>query len=328
MALFNIGNIDVNTESKDDIRKVKSYLFQLNDQLRYMFANLDPEDNYTQGAYIRYMKDGERISNLEFSVDGIKTTVSEGNERMSRIEQNANSIVMRVQAGENRMSVIEQNANSITARVQDGASRISQLRIDVDGVNARVSGVDGRVSQLKINIDHILLSYAKKNEIVSSINLSQEGVKIRGNKIALEGTVTANNNLIIHQNGTIECNNGIFRGNITGSNITGNVMIDCGFGFWARDSNNNIGYDVGLGSFSARYQDGHHVFGSHDSQVYMNDIGNIYCNEIYLDDPWMQGWGLIATLKDIYNKISLKGGTGGGSDDGDIPPDGDVINDL
>ena len=34
----------------DDIKKIKSYLLMLNEELRYIFSNLDPEENYSEDA--------------------------------------------------------------------------------------------------------------------------------------------------------------------------------------------------------------------------------------------------------------------------------------
>lgn len=50
------------------------------------------------------------------------------------------------------------------------------------------------------------------NNIISQINLSQEGVSIKADKINLEGTITANNGFIIDEYGNMTANNGTFNG--------------------------------------------------------------------------------------------------------------------
>lgn len=52
------------------------------------------------------------------------------------------------------------------------------------------------------------------NGIITSLNLDNSGVKIRGPKISLEGIITANGNIKIFEDGSIEINEGIFRGKI------------------------------------------------------------------------------------------------------------------
>ena len=55
----------------------------------------------------------------------------------------------------------------------------------------------------------------RKDEVISSINLSPELIKIEAPNIALEGIITANGNVKIDEFGNIEVNNGVFNGNIT-----------------------------------------------------------------------------------------------------------------
>lgn len=71
MATFNLGSgTDLN--SLDDISKVKSYLFQLTEQLRYMFNNLDPQENFSELARLTMVTDGERQASIEASLDAIR----------------------------------------------------------------------------------------------------------------------------------------------------------------------------------------------------------------------------------------------------------------
>lgn len=139
MATFNLGSgTDLN--NLDDISKVKSYLFQLTEQLRYMFNNLDPQDNYSEQARLTLVTDGERQATIEASLNGI------------------------------------------------------------------------------------LLNYVSKEGIVSAINLSDELIQIEASKIKLEGVVTVNGNFKVGLDGSIEANNGKFKGDIEASNITGSVI--------------------------------------------------------------------------------------------------------
>lgn len=253
MATFSVDSINSINENSD-MKKIKSYIFQLNDQLEYMFSNLTPEDNYSSKAFAQYKSDGERITEISASVDGIKLTM-------------------------------------IT-----------------------------------------------KNNIVAAINLSAEGVKIKGNKISLEGTVTANNNFVIHPDGTMEAKAGTFQGSIAASIIKGGIVegtqfkgitaeastfkgntfegntinagtingstfnggiingemeINCGPRFWVREIGDNHGYNVGFGAFEVRY-DGNgngDVLASHDSGIVLShETNNITCNDIYLTDGYMKAW--------------------------------------
>lgn len=70
MAVFSLGSgTDLN--NLDSMDKVKSYLFTLTEQLRYMFNNLDPEENYSEKARLTMVTDGERQATIEASLNGV-----------------------------------------------------------------------------------------------------------------------------------------------------------------------------------------------------------------------------------------------------------------
>lgn len=63
-------------------------------------------------------------------------------------------------------------------------------------------------SSINQTAESIMLEVSQKvgeNEVISSINQSAEEISINANKINLNGVVTANNNFIIKENGTMEC---------------------------------------------------------------------------------------------------------------------------
>ena len=62
---------------KMDQKELTGYLYQLNEQLRYMFDNLTPEDNYSNQALTKYLEDEKRVASLKFDLDGLKVEVSD-----------------------------------------------------------------------------------------------------------------------------------------------------------------------------------------------------------------------------------------------------------
>src|SRR5574344_2897974 len=68
-------------------------------------------------------------------------------------------------------------------------------------------------SQFKINQDEITSKVSKDN-LISEINQTSEQVRITANKISLEGLTTINNNFKILLDGSMEANNGLFKGDI------------------------------------------------------------------------------------------------------------------
>ena len=57
--------------SIDDMQKVRDYLYKLNKNLKYMFNNLTPEDNYSELARLTLVTDGERQASIETALEGI-----------------------------------------------------------------------------------------------------------------------------------------------------------------------------------------------------------------------------------------------------------------
>lgn len=81
-----------------------------------------------------------------------------------------------------------------------------------------------RQASIEVALDGIKLSYVSKDNIISSINLSEEMVAIEASKIKLEGLVTVNGYFKIGLDGSIEATNGAFSGDITASAITGSTF--------------------------------------------------------------------------------------------------------
>ena len=92
--------------------------------------------------------------------------------------------------------------------------------------NARLIYVTNgeRQTAMELSLEGISLSMVDKDNVVSAINLSKEGVKIQGDKITLEGVITANSDFRITLDGSMEARNGTFQGDISASNITGSTV--------------------------------------------------------------------------------------------------------
>lgn len=81
-----------------------------------------------------------------------------------------------------------------------------------------------KMVQFAMDIDGIRMTMVTKDGVVAAINLSEEGVKIQGSKISLEGVVTANNYFKINLDGSMEATNGTFTGSISGTTVTGGTV--------------------------------------------------------------------------------------------------------
>ena len=106
MAVFSTNTIG-NISSADDLRKVKNYLYKLNEDLDYMFKNLTPEDNYSEVAKLTYVAQGEKVAQLEISVDDISVIVQDTQQNYkSSIEVLANLLSLTVSTPEGSTSAV------------------------------------------------------------------------------------------------------------------------------------------------------------------------------------------------------------------------------
>lgn len=66
---------DLSNVSSDS--RVADYLYELNENLSYMFNNLSPEDNYDEQARLIYVQRGKRLASLEVRADAIEMRVQD-----------------------------------------------------------------------------------------------------------------------------------------------------------------------------------------------------------------------------------------------------------
>ncbi len=114
-----------------DTDDLKGYLYQLNEQLRYMFNNMTPEDNFSNQALKKYLEDGERIADLEFGLNGLNVTVVNFKaETKAKFEVTDQAISMRVEKGK-VSSEISVETDKVT---------IAGNRLIVDSTNFKLDG--------------------------------------------------------------------------------------------------------------------------------------------------------------------------------------------
>ena len=91
MAQYNLGSAG-DISSINDFHKVQQYLYKMNENLRYMFNNLTPEDNYSEQARLTYVADGERQSTIEVTLDHINLQMVDKDEVVSAINMSKEQV--------------------------------------------------------------------------------------------------------------------------------------------------------------------------------------------------------------------------------------------
>ncbi len=133
----------------DDIKKIKSYLLMLNEELRYIFSNLDPEENYSEDALRKYIKSGENIAYLELTAKNLLISMKDAEGNISVLEQTASSLTSRISNAEGELSSVKQTASSLTSRISNAEGELSSVKQTASSLTSRISNAEGELSTVQ-----------------------------------------------------------------------------------------------------------------------------------------------------------------------------------
>lgn len=166
MAYFNcpVSTGDAN------IKKVKSYLMMLNQQLQYCFSNIDPEDNFTAESLLKYKETDKDIAQLEVSMGGFISLFKNLKDDVeSSIKVLNGQISLKVSAGE-LCSEISATTDTITFKT-------GSLIIDTTNFKLRADGsaeFSGSITGGSININGRFVVTSEGKVTVQSTTFSKQ----------------------------------------------------------------------------------------------------------------------------------------------------------
>lgn len=164
---------------------------------------------------INHLKLTHLITYRDFSIlpMSIKTKVNGGIAKDS-LELSGNITLKNVES-----IVVKENYDARIKRIQ---MIVNQNNASMSVIAKDVANNKESIGKLEVSNEKISTEVSKKvgnDEIISKINQSAEEVKIQAPKISLEGIITANGNIKILEDGSIEAKNGKFTGKIEGSSF-------------------------------------------------------------------------------------------------------------
>lgn len=115
---------------------------------------------------------------------------------------------------------VEETRSEIEDMEQGLSSRITQTAESIESEVSRATRAEENLSSRITQTAGEISSKVEKGEVISEINQSAEQVKIQANKIALEGTVTANGNVTISTDGKITAKNANVSGSVDATSIS------------------------------------------------------------------------------------------------------------
>lgn len=179
-----------NLDDKKERKQILNYLALLDEKLRYMFQNIDIEENLSEESKGMFLEMGKEIKNLvqdtdgRFSmltqtVDGINTLVSDPDKGLSAISQKADSIESLVGNMKGDMSSISQRADRIDLIVTSGST---------SGKITLTTGMkDAIESQVSIEAEEIdLTGYVTFNDLEKEGKTEINGANITTGKVSAD----------------------------------------------------------------------------------------------------------------------------------------------
>ena len=143
---FQLPKISENSlDEKKERKQILNYLALLDEKLRYMFQNIDIEENLSEESQKMLFGYGDAIRNV------VKDT--EGN--FSLFEQTINSISFQVQDLEGNHAILQQTAEGLFSKVASVEGNVSMLQQTAERIETSVHDLDGDVSTLQLTADGI-----------------------------------------------------------------------------------------------------------------------------------------------------------------------------
>lgn len=246
----------------------------------------------TQTAYKNKIDTKTRFRRVERKIDKIKGVIEDVIEEQTETERKLSQYKQTVDEVTITVSTIEENLDENYYTKTETNSQITQKANEINlKVEAIQTDISGKVD---------------KTLVISQINLSTEGITIKGSKISLEGVITANKTFKINTNGSIEC----IGGKIGGFTIDQNALYSSNVGitsdpskfqnyaFWAGANTANIG------SAPFRVTSTGGVYSNSINLENATNKNNIYSNTIRMSSAYGLVQHSIITDETASNKTS------------------------
>lgn len=307
-----------------------------------------PFESDTKG--LPYMEVGD-AARFEFGTDHIvsyiikrtlkgiyalRDSYSATGEEIRSTESNINTDIIQLKG---KAAILKKNVDEVSAKMTDlGENVEAQLKITASQIESTVKRLGEAESQIKQTADSISLM-VKKGDVSAQISIETGGVSIKGNRFSWEST-----NSSMTADGTLTCKNGIFSGQVTatsgkigGFDISGNNLTassdntEIRFGDYYMNRSGctfkNVEIDedgIYIGSIGNRY-----------THMWESETGDLYANELYIDQNWWKGRSLTETVQDLWEYVHGGGwdpcrsdddcdSCDSGCDGGDIPLEDDI----
>lgn len=131
------------------------------------------------------------IANVSIKADEISAQVSNNRDDIAEVSVKADGVRAQVTNNKKDIAEVSIKADGIAAQVSSNTGNLAKVRMDADSISTQVSNNTDGISHFRQTANNISLGLRDlKDNPISGINFSQEGVSIHGDRIDLEGLVT------------------------------------------------------------------------------------------------------------------------------------------
>lgn len=146
MAYFNAPSV----KSDGDMKKIYSYLQMLNQQLQYCFSSINPEDNFSLDAMVKYSESDNMVGQLEVSLDHFIAEFREKNQEMEASIRVMNEHIALKVSAEELCSEISMSPDTIEFTTGQLIVNTDNWKLNADGT----SEFSGAIRGGSININN------------------------------------------------------------------------------------------------------------------------------------------------------------------------------
>ena len=198
LSQLQMPSIDTGQLSGKDGKKIKSYLFQRQEMLRYALNDID-EDNLSEELRSKIESGGlsseisqaldaitlrvtgldDAQAELKLTAEGLTSQVEAQGGRISTLEQTATSITARVETAEGDITTLEQTATSLTGRIESAEGDINTLTATATGLEGRIESAEGSITTLTATADGLSTRVESAEGNITSLTQTAEGFGTR-----------------------------------------------------------------------------------------------------------------------------------------------------
>ena len=198
LSQLQMPSIDTGQLSGKDGKKIKSYLFQIQEMLRYALNDID-EDNLSEELRSKIESGGlsseisqaldaitlrvtgldDAQAELKLTAEGLTSQVEAQGGRISTLEQTATSITARVETAEGDITTLEQTATSLTGRIESAEGDINTLTATATGLEGCIESAEGSITTLTATADGLSTRVESAEGNITSLTQTAEGFGTR-----------------------------------------------------------------------------------------------------------------------------------------------------